>query len=85
MARKIKKFEQPNEINQREKTIKLFIIMHCPEHRLFIREELRKREIEIFNTEYIRLIWETITSIEINKFGSNYLDDLRKPNRKSEL
>ncbi len=79
-----KKFEQPNEVNQREKNESeiLYYYLHCPEHRLFIREELLKREIDIFNTEYIRFIWESITTIEVNNLSSNYLDDLRDPNNK---
>ena len=77
-----KKFEQPNEINQREKNESeiIFYYLHCPEFRLFIREELIKREIEKFNTEYISVIWESISSIEVNNLGSNYLDNLRNSN-----
>ena len=79
-----KKFEQPNEISQREKNESeiIFYYLHSPEYRLFIREELLKREIEKFNTEYIRLIWESISTLEVNNLGSNYLVDLRKPNNK---
>ncbi|MDC3171120.1 DNA primase, partial [Prochlorococcus sp. AH-716-E13] len=79
-----KKFEQPSEVSQREKNESeiIYYYLHSPEHRLFIREELLKREIEIFNTEYIRLIWESISSIEINYLSSNYLDDLKDPNNK---
>ncbi len=79
-----KKFEQPSEVNQREKNESeiIFYYLHCPEHRLFIREELLKREINIFNTEYIRLIWESISKIEVNNLSANYLDDLKDPNNK---
>ena len=79
-----KKFEQPNEINQRERNESeiIYYYLHCPDHRLFIREELLKREIDNFNTEYIRLIWESITSIEVDNLGPNYLDDLKNPNNK---
>jgi DNA primase len=79
-----KKFEQPNEVSQREKNESeiIYYYLHSPKHRLFIREELLKREIEIFNTEYIRLIWESISSIEVNNLSSNYLDDLKDPNNK---
>ncbi len=79
-----KKFEQPNEINQREKNESeiLFYYLHCPEYRLFIREELLKRDIEKFNTEYIRLIWESISTIETNNLGSNYISDLRNADNK---
>ena len=79
-----KKFEQPSEVSQREKNESeiIYYYLHCPEHRLFIREELLKREINIFNTEYIRLIWESISTIEVNNLSENYLDDLKDPNNK---
>ena len=79
-----KKFEQPSEVSQREKNESeiIYYYLHCPEHRLFIREELLKREINIFNTEYIRLIWESISTIEVNNLSANYLDALKDPNNK---
>ena len=79
-----KKFEQPSEVSQREKNESeiIYYYLHCPEHRLFIREELLKREINIFNTEYIRIIWESISTIEVNNLSVNYLDDLKDPNNK---
>ena len=79
-----KKFEQPSEVSQREKNESeiIYYYLHCPEHRLFIREELLKREINIFNTEYIRLIWESISTIEVNNLSSNYIEDLKDPNNK---
>ena len=79
-----KKFEQPSEVSQREKNESeiIYYYLHCPEHRLFIREELLKREINIFNTEYIRLIWESISTIELNNLSANYLDDLKDPTNK---
>ncbi len=79
-----KKFEQPSEVSQREKNESeiIYYYLHCPEHRLFIREELLKREINIFNTEYIRLIWESISTIEVNNLSASYLDDLKDPNKK---
>ena len=79
-----KKFEQPSEVSQREKNESeiIYYYLHCPEHRLFIREELLKREINIFNTEYIRLIWESISTIEVNNLSANYLDNLKDPTNK---
>ncbi len=79
-----KKFEQPNEINQRERNESeiIYYYLHCPDYRLFIREELLKREIDIFNTEDIRLIWESISQIEESNLGSNYLNDLKNANNK---
>ncbi|MDC3118989.1 DNA primase [Prochlorococcus sp. AH-716-K03] len=79
-----KKFEQPNEISQREKNESeiIFYYLHCPELRLFIREELLKREIEIFNTKYVRLVWEAISDIEVDNLGKNYLHDISNTENK---
>ena len=80
-----KKFEQPNEISQREKSESeiIYYYLHCPELRLFIRDELIKREIEKFNTDYIRLIWEAISIIEVDNLGKDYLNELRNFNNKN--
>ena len=79
-----KKFEQPNEISQREKNESeiIYYYLHCPELRLFIREELLKREIENFNTEYVRLVWEAISKIELDNLGKNYLRDIKNSDNK---
>ena len=79
-----KKFEQPNEISQREKNESEIIhyYLHCPDLRIFIRDELLKREIENFNTDYICLVWEAISKIEENNLGLNYLDKIRNSNNK---
>ncbi len=79
-----KKFEQPSEISQREKNESEIIryYLHCPELRFFIREELLKREIEDFNTDYVRLVWEAISKIEVDNLSENYLHDLRQFNNK---
>ena len=79
-----KKFEQPNEISRREKNESeiIFYYLHCPDLRLFIRDEFLKREINGFNTSYIQSLWEAISKIEQNNLGLNYLNDLKqsKPN-----
>ena len=77
-----KKFEHPNEVSQREKNESeiIFYYLHCPDLRLFIREELLKREINIFNTEYIRFLWQAISQIEESVLGFNYLDNLKNTN-----
>ncbi len=79
-----KKFEQPNEINQREKNESeiIYYYLHCPELRLFIREELIKREIENFNTDYVCLVWEAISKIEVDNLGKNYLNDISNSDNK---
>ena len=73
-----KKFELKNEITQREKNESeiIFYYLHCSNLRIFIREELLKREINDFNTNYIRLIWSAISKIEENVLGVNYLSKL---------
>ncbi len=73
-----KKFEQKNETTQREKNESeiIFYYLHCSNLRIFIREELLKREINDFNTDYIRLIWSAISKIEENVLGVNYLSKL---------
>ena len=77
-----KKFEYPNEVSQREKNESeiIFYYLHCPDLRLFIRDELLKREINIFNTEYIRFLWQAISQIEESVLGFNYLDNLKNTN-----
>ena len=73
-----KKFEKPNEISQREKSESeiIFYYLHCPSLRIFIRDELFKREINNFNTDSILQIWQAITKIEENILGENYLENI---------
>ncbi len=75
-----KRFEQPNEISKREKNESeiIFYYLHCPNLRFFIREELLKREINDFNSDYIRIIWEAISKIEEDNLGTNYLKKFQK-------
>ena len=54
--------------------------MHCPDLRLFIRDEFLKREINGFNTKYIQNLWGTISKIEQNNLGMNYLNELKQSN-----
>ncbi len=69
------KFELPNETNQREKNELeiLLYYLHCSELRVFIRKELKKREIEDFSTEQNRLIWNAIGKIEESILGDEYI------------
>ncbi len=83
-----KRFEQPKEVSQREKNESeiIFYYLHCPNFRLFIREELLKREISDFNSDYIRIIWDSISKIEEDNLGPNYLNkfhesDIQKLNK----
>ena len=77
-----KKFEQPNEISQRERNESeiIFYYLHCPDLRFFIRDELIKREINDFSTDYIRTLWLSVSKIEENILGSNYLNKFKNSN-----
>tara|TARA_Y100001970_G_scaffold288149_1_gene414646 strand:- start:20975 stop:22996 length:2022 start_codon:yes stop_codon:yes gene_type:complete len=74
------KFELPNEISQREKNESqiIFYYLHCPELRIFIREQLIKREIQTFSVNHHRLIWDSISKIEEDFFGKDYLIKLNE-------
>ena len=74
-----KKYEQPNEISQREKNESEIILyyLHCPSLRIYIREELVRREIDSFYVKDVRSIWDTISKIEENIFGLNYLNEIK--------
>ena len=80
-----KKFEQPNEISQREKNESNIIIyyLHCPNLRIYIREELINREITEFTTDFNRLIWDAISKIEENNFGLDYLTQINNSDDKN--
>ena len=77
-----KKFEQPSDISRREKNELevIFYYLHCPELRFFIRDEFIKREINSFNTNYIQNLWATISKIEQDNLGNNYLNELKQTN-----
>ncbi len=69
------KFELPNDINQREKNESEIILyyLHCPNLRFFIRDQLSQRELDCFSINHNRILWSSISSIEENKLGENYL------------
>ena len=73
-----KKFEYSNEITQREKNESeiIFYYLYSPNLRIFIRDELLKREINDFYTDYVKQIWEAISKIEEDNLGVNYLNKL---------
>ena len=48
--------------------------------RFFIRDEFLKREINVFNTDYIQNLWEAISKIEEDNLGLNYLNELKQSN-----
>ena len=59
--------------------------MHCPDLRLFIRDEFLKREINGFSTKFIQNLWEIISKIEQTNFGLNYLNELKQSNSQTLL
>ncbi len=69
------KFELPNEVSQKEKNESqvIFYYLHCPELRVFIRDQLLKREIQNFSIIHHRVIWSSISKIEEESFGQDYL------------
>jgi len=54
--------------------------LHCPNLRLFIRDEFLKREINGFSTKFIQNLWEIISKIEQTNLGLNYLNELKQSN-----
>tara|TARA_Y100000589_G_scaffold26733_1_gene22182 strand:+ start:4081 stop:6108 length:2028 start_codon:yes stop_codon:yes gene_type:complete len=81
------KFEQPNEISQKEKSESeiLFYYLHAPELRIFIRDELIKREIEGFSFEHHKIIWSTISKIEEIALGTNNFNKVKDDNQLNKL
>ena len=63
------------KISQREKNEYevLFYYLHCPDLRIFVREELIKRDIQKFSINHHHLIWNSINKIEEKLLGDNYL------------
>ncbi len=69
------KFELPSEISQREKNECqiIFYYLHCPNLRNFIREQLIQRDIQKFSINHHQIIWSSISNIEEDYLGLNYL------------
>ena len=75
-----KKYEKPQEVTHREKSEAdiLFIYIHCPDSRSFIRKELRLRDLDDFAINHHRAIWLTISNIEEKKFGFETIEDINR-------
>ena len=56
----------------------MFIYIHCPNSRSFVRKELRLRDLDDFAINHHRVIWSTITNIEEKKCGSETLEDINR-------
>jgi len=75
-----KKYEKPQEVSHRERSEAdiLFIYIHCPNSRSFIRNELRLRDLDDFAINHHRAIWSTISNIEEQKFGSETVENINR-------
>ena len=74
------KYEKPQEVSHRERSEAdiLFIYIHCPNFRSFIRNELRLRDLDDFAISHHRSIWSTISNIEEKKFGSDTVENINR-------
>ncbi len=75
-----KKYDKPQEVSHRERSEAeiLFIYIHCPSYRSFIRRELRLRDLDDFAINHHRAIWLTITNIEEGKFGVDTVENINR-------
>ena len=81
------KFALPSEVSQREKNESEIILyyLYCPSIRLFIREELKRREIDNFSIEHHSLIWKAISEIEENHQYKDHLNNSKVDFTKPDL
>ncbi len=75
-----KKYEKSQEVSHREKSEAdiLFIYIHCPSFRTFIRNELRLRDLDDFAINHHRAIWSTINNIEEKKYGFKTVEAINR-------
>ena len=75
-----KKYEKPQEVSLRERSEAdiLFIYIHSPNSRSFIRNELRLRDLDDFAINHHRAIWSTISIIEEKKFGFDKVEEINR-------
>ena len=82
-----KKYEKSQEISHRERSEAdiLFIYIHCPNSRSFIRKELRLRDLDDFAINHHRVIWSTITNIEEKMFGLEIVEEISRGGNTNNL
>jgi len=82
-----KKYEKPQEVSHRERSEAdiLFIYIHCPNSRAFIRNELRLRDLDDFAINHHRAIWSAISNIEEKMFGIDIVEDINRGVEKSNI
>ena len=81
-----KRHEKPQEISLRERSEAdiIFIYIHCPNQRSFIRRELRLRDLDDFAINHHRLIWSTICNIEEKLFGFEIIEQINRGSSQSD-
>tara|TARA_B100000579_G_scaffold23123_1_gene16327 strand:+ start:10342 stop:12369 length:2028 start_codon:yes stop_codon:yes gene_type:complete len=82
-----KKYDKPQEISHRERSEAdiLFIYIHCPKSRSYIRKELRLRDLDDFAINHHRAIWSTISDIEEKIFGVETVEDINRGRDSSNI
>ncbi len=82
-----KKYEKPQEVSHRERCESdiLYIYIHCPNSRSFIRNQLRLRDLDDFAINHHRAIWSMICSIEEQKFGSETVEAINRGSDKGNI
>ncbi len=75
-----KRYDQPGEQTQRERSEAevLLLYLHCPNHRVVIRRELRQRELEDFAFQHHRLLWALLTDLEETQLGSGRIEAITR-------
>ncbi len=75
-----KRHEKPQDVTLRERSEAdiLFIYIHCPNYRCFIRKELRLRDLDDFAINYYRAIWSSICNIEEDIYGYETIEKINR-------
>ncbi len=82
-----KKYEKPQEVSQRERSESdiLYIYIHSPNSRSFIRNELRLRDLDDFAINHHRAIWSMICNIEEEMFGAETVENINRGSDKGNI
>ena len=72
------RYEMPGEASLREKSEAeiICLYLHCSLHRMTIRRELRKRDLEDFAIHHHRLIWAQINELEETNLGIDVIKSI---------
>ena len=82
-----KRYEKAQEVSLRERSEAdiLFIYIHYPKYRSFIRKELRLRDLDDFAINHHRIIWSTICNIEENLFGFKTIEEINRGSNSNNI